>query len=131
VIREPRWLTREGLIVLHDRSLALHGGVSGIRDVGLLDSALARARNRFHYDGAADVVELAATYAVAISANHPFVDGNKRAAYLALGLFLGKNGLELAADQAEAALAMFRLAAGALTVEELSAWVLRRLVHES
>jgi len=120
---EPRWITKSGLLLLHDRSLALHGGAPGMRDEGLLDSALARPLNRFAYEGLNDVVALAATYALAISSNHPFVDGNKRTALLAADLFLEKNGLRLIASQADAALTILALAAGKLAVESLTAWV--------
>jgi len=94
-----------------------------MRDEGLLDSALARPLNRFAYEGLNDIVALAATYALAISSNHPFVDGNKRAALLATDLFLEKNGLRLIASQADAALTILALAAGKLDLEGLTAWV--------
>ncbi len=120
---EPRWLTKESLLVLHDRSLALHGGLAGMRDEGLLDSALARPRNHLLYNGVDDIIELAAIYAAAVSGNHPFIDGNKRTAFLALGLFLEKNGKILIAEQADAARTMLRLAAGEISTEELAAWL--------
>src|SRR5471032_1155410 len=120
---EPRWITKQGLLVLHDRTIALHGGSAGLRDEGLLESALARPQNRFHYEGLTDVVELAATYASAISSNHPFTDGNKRAAYLAAGLFLEKNSLVLNADPADAALTILALAAGRIDTVTLAAWI--------
>ncbi|HWA62712.1 MAG TPA: type II toxin-antitoxin system death-on-curing family toxin [Caulobacteraceae bacterium] len=120
---EPRWLSRQALLVLHARTLGLHGGRSGVRDEGLLDSALARPVNRFLYDDIDDLAELAAVYAMALSANHPFVDGNKRVAFLALGLFLRVNGLELTADPADAARVMFAVAAGTLDQSALTAWI--------
>ena len=120
---EPRWITKRGLLILHDRSLALHGGASGVRDDGLLGSALERPRNRFYYEGVDDPAELAATYAASISANHPFVDGNKRAAFLAAGLFLQKNGLLLDASQVDAALTMLAVAAGRMDVPTLADWI--------
>ncbi len=123
---EPRWITKHGLLLLHDRSLALHGGAEGMRDEGLLDSALARPQNRFHYEGLSDIAALAATYAGAIAANHPFVDGNKRAAFLAAGLFLEKNGLQLKADQVDAGLTILALAAGKLAIDELTDWMRAR-----
>ncbi len=125
---EPVWVHIEALKVLHERSLALHGGPSGVRDQGLLESALERPKNRFHYEGATDVLELAATYAVAISDNHPFVDGNKRAAFHAMTLFLRLNGLRLKADQADAARTIFKLAAGELDIPALAAWLRTRVV---
>lgn len=121
--RAPRWITKPGIIALHDRSLALHGGKRGLRDEGLLDSALARPRNRHDYEGCADIVDLAATYALAVSSNHPFIDGNKRSAFLAAGLFLETNGLRLTASPADAALTMFKLAAGEMDAEAMAGWL--------
>lgn len=126
--REPVWVLVQALKVLHERSLALHGGPSGVRDEGLLESALERPANRFHYDGVDDLLDLAATYAVAISSNHPFVDGNKRAAFQAMALFLRLNGLRLQAEQAEAARMFFRLAAGQVEIPALAAWLRSRVV---
>jgi len=120
---EPRWHTKAGLMLLHDRSLTLHGGSPGLRDEGLLESALARPENRFAYEGLDDIAALAATYAVAISSNHPFIDGNKRTAFLAAGLFLEKNGLRLVASPADAALTMFAVAASEIDIEGLTAWL--------
>lgn len=125
---EPVWVRIEAFKVLHERSLALHGGPSGVRDEGLLESALERPKNRFHYEGVDDVVELAATYAVAVSSNHPFVDGNKRAAFHAMMLFLRLNGLRLVADQADAARTIFKLAAGELDIPALTEWLRIRVV---
>lgn len=122
-VTEPRWVTIEGLIVLHDRSIALHGGAPGLRDLGLLESALERPANRFRYEGLDDACVLAATYVVAIAGNHPFADGNKRAAYLAGGLFLLKNGRRLVADQADAALTVLAVAAGNRDIDELAQWI--------
>ena len=98
-----------------------------MRDEGLLDSALARPQNRFHYEGVAELAALAATYAGAIAANHPFIDGNKRTAFLAAGLFLEKNGRRLEADQVDSALTILALAAGKLTIDELAAWIRGRI----
>jgi len=122
---EPEWLEQEAVEVLHDKSLALHGGAAGVRDAGLLDSALQRPINRFHYEGVTDIAALAATYAVAISGNHPFIDGNKRAAFQAMALFLRINGYRLKVDPAEATAAIYALAAGQLDLERLSEWVRR------
>ena len=125
---EPRWVTKEGLLVLHDRSIALHGGATGLRDEGLLESALARPANRFHYEGVQNICDLAATYLVGVASNHPFTDGNKRAAYLAAGLFLRKNGRRLVAEQADAALTVLAVAAGQRDIETLTAWILARSI---
>lgn len=117
-----RWIDRRVLTLLHDESLAMHGGASGIRDEGLLDSALARAPNLAAY-GEPDVAALAAAYAYGLAKDHPFVDGNKRAAFLAVGLFLGLNGHRLTATQAEATVAMFGLAAGEFDEPTFAAWL--------
>jgi death-on-curing protein len=123
---EPRWVTQDGLLILHDRSIAIHGGAPGLRDAGLLESALTRPANRFHYDGVEDICDLAATYLVALISNHPFTDGNKRAAFLAAGLFLTLNGRRLTASPADAALKVLAVAAGERDVDGLAAWVRER-----
>ena len=92
---EPVWLEKAALIALHDRTLALHGGPPGIRDEGLLDSALQRPIHRRLHDDEPSLAVLAATYAVGVASNHPFVDGNKRAPYQAMILFLALNGSPL------------------------------------
>jgi death-on-curing protein len=120
---EPRWLTKAGLILLHDRSLALHGGSTGLRDDGLLESALARPLNRHAYQAVHDTIELAATYAVAISSNHPFIDGNKRTAFLAMGLFLETNSLRLTANPVDATMTTLKVAAGEMDIDGLVAWL--------
>ncbi len=117
-----RWIDRRLLVLLHDESLAMHGGASGIRDEGLLESALARAQNLAAY-GEPDVADLAAAYAYGLAKNHPFVDGNKRAAFLSVGLFLGLNGYRLTASQAEATVAVFGLAAGEIDEPTFAAWL--------
>ena len=123
---EPVWIEPEAVLALHGRTLALHGGAEGIRDEGLLESALNRPRNRHHYEQLADIPELAATYAVAISSNHPFTDGNKRTAFLCLTLFLRLNGLSLKSDQVDAARTMFAVAAGRTDVDAQAAWIRSR-----
>ncbi len=119
-----RWVDKRALMLLHDESLAEHGGSSGLRDEGLLDSAMLRARNLAAY-GTPDLAELAAAYGHGIAENHPFVDGNKRAAFLAAGVFLRLNGSGLNASQAEATVAMFTLAAGELDEAAFAAWIRR------
>ena len=121
------WVTREYAETVHDRQLAEHGGGTGIRDVGLLESALARPRNLLHY-GEPDLAALAAPYAFGIARNHPFVDGNKRTAWVAARLFLRLNGGVLTFDKAEATVMMQQLAAGELTEDEVAAWFRGRLV---
>lgn len=119
-----RWVDKGALILLHDESLAEHGGRAGIRDDGLLESALGRAKNLAAY-GAPDVADLAASYAVGLAKNHAFVDGNKRAAFLAMGLFLYLNGYRLVATQADATLTMLSVAAGTVDETELGEWIRR------
>jgi death on curing protein len=117
-----RWIDKRVLLLLHDESLAEHGGASGLRDEALLDSALARPLNRVAY-GQPDWAELAAVYAVGLAKNHCFVDGNKRAAFLAVGMFLGLNGYRLTAPQADATLTMLGVAEGSLGEAEFAAWL--------
>ena len=103
----------------------MFGGETGIRDVGLLESALARPRNRFLYDEAADLASLAASYAFGLAKNHPFVDGNKRVAFHAIGLFLAINRCEFRPAQVDAIQTLLALASGDLSEEELGAWIRR------
>ena len=126
-----RWIDKRALLLLHDESLALHGGASGLRDEGLLDSALARPLNRVAYGGepAPDEAELASAYAVGLAKNHSFVDGNKRAAFLAVGLFLHLNGHRLTASQADATVAMQGVAAGSIDEAEFADWIRRHLTR--
>jgi death-on-curing protein len=120
-------MDEELLIRLHEEVLRVTGGASGIRDANLLNSALARPINRHSYEGVTDLVELAATYAVAIASNHPFVDGNKRAAFMALGLFLDDNGLRLTADPDDATDAMMGVARGEIDISQLTDWLRTRV----
>ena len=116
------WATRQALVTLHDMSLAEHGGASGIRDQGLLESALGRPENLAAYSEP-DYASLAASYGVGLAKNHAFVDGNKRAAFLAVGLFLFKNGYRLTATQTEATLAMLGVASGDLDEAAFANWI--------
>jgi death-on-curing protein len=116
------WLGRKLILAIHDEQLAQHGGALGVRDDGLLDSALARPLNRAGY-GDPDVAELAAVYAIAIARNHPFLDGNKRTAYVALETFLALNGCALPVSDADAVVATLAMAAGEMNDEEFTAWV--------
>jgi len=117
-----KWIDKSVLLALHDESLALHGGASGIRDEGLLDSALARPVNLAAY-GEPDFADLAASYGFGLAKNHPFVDGNKRAAFLAAGLFLFLNGNRLVVKQVDATITMLALAAGGLEEADFAAWL--------
>ena len=116
------WLSRELILAIHDEQLAEHGGSAGLRDQGLLESALARPLNRAGY-GDPDIAELAAFYAIGIARNHPFVDGNKRTAFAALFTFLALNGAEFGPPEVDATMAMLRLAAGELTDQTFIDWV--------
>ena len=116
------WLSRQLILAIHDEQLAEHGGAMGVRDGGLLESALARPLNRAGY-GEPDIAELAALYAVAIARNHPFVDGNKRTAYVALESFLLLNGVRFRASDAEAVVAMLAMASGDMPDDEFIPWV--------
>ncbi len=117
-----RFISRRALLLLHDESLAEHGGGAGIRDEGLLDSALERPHDLIAY-GDPDAAALAAAYAFGLARNHPFVDGNKRVAFLAAGLFLALNGLRLHATQADATVTMLALAAGDLGEDDYAEWL--------
>ena len=117
-----RWIDRRLLVILHDESLAEHGGASGLRDDGRLESALAEPLNLVAY-GAPDVADLAAAYGVGLAKNHAFVDGNKRAAFLAVGLFLRLNGCRLNASQADATVTMLGVAAGEVNEADIAQWL--------
>lgn len=117
-----RWIDKNLLVILHDESLVMHGGASGVRDEALLDSALNRAPNLAHY-GQPDYAELAAAYGVALAKNHPFVDGNKRVAFLSVGVFLMLNGHRLIATQVDATLIMFAVAAGEIDEPAFAEWI--------
>ena len=121
-MRAPAWLSRPAIEAMHDELLVEHGGASGLRDAGLLDSALARART-LHAYGEADLFVLAAATAFGIVRNHPFVDANKRTAFLAAYVFLRVNGLHLVADEADTVSSMLALAAGETGEAEFAAWL--------
>ena len=118
------WLGRAIILAIHDEQLARHGGAAGLRDSGLLDSALARPINHAAY-GEPDTAELGAIYALAIARNHPFIDGNKRTAFMALVLFLARNGMTFDPPEIEATMTTLAMAAGDLPDAEFIAWVRR------
>ena len=122
-MNSPVWIEPVALKLLHGESLAEHGGLAGIRDEGLLMSALARPQNLFAYENVTDISRLAAAYAYGITKNHPFVDGNKRAAFLSIGLFLALNGFILEVEPSVAVNTMLALAAGNLDEVELTKWI--------
>lgn len=128
---EPVWIKKAALLQAHALSLAEHGGLEGIRDEGLLDSALARPKNLHAYEGVEDIQRLAVSYAVGILRNHPFFDGNKRAAFIALNIFLGDNSRRLKVDPLEAGDIFFAAAAGKLSEENLIEWVSKHTIARS
>jgi len=117
-----RFLSRRALELLHDESLAEHGGLPGLRDEGLLESALARPHQLLAY-GQPDAAALAAAYGFGLIRNHVFADGNKRVAFLATGLFLALNGQRLVTTQADATLTVLAMAAGDLSEDEFAHWL--------
>jgi death-on-curing protein len=126
-MNEPNWVRRDVIELLHTQSIAEHGGADAVRDEGLLESALARPTNLFAYEEVRDASRLAASYTFGLAKNHPFVDGNKRAAFIAAGLFLRLNGYRLIADQAQATLVILSVAAGSFGEEELTAWIRKNI----
>ncbi|MEA5536858.1 type II toxin-antitoxin system death-on-curing family toxin [Crocosphaera sp. XPORK-15E] len=128
---EIRWLNKQALILLHSETISLHGGLDGIRDEGLLDSALARPQNIHAYENETDVTRLAAAYGIGIARNHPFLDGNKRAAFLAIGLFLRLNGFRLVANPVEATQVMLKVATGETTESDLISWIKNNISETS
>jgi death on curing protein len=125
---EPRWISKKGLLMLHEESLAMFGGASGLRDEGLLDSALARPLNTHAYNPDSTLADLAASYGFGLAKNHAFLDGNKRAAFLSIGVFLSINGHKLVADQVDAIQTMLAVAAGELGEKGLAAWIQKNSV---
>jgi death on curing protein len=124
---EPVWLDARDANAIHDRQLSEHGGGTGVRDLGLLESALARPVNQWNY-GEDDPAVLAAAYAFGVARNHPFVDGNKRTAWVLARLFLAMNGRKLAFTSADAIKIMVSLAAGEIEEEVVANWFRDRLV---
>jgi death-on-curing protein len=120
---EPTWLDRPIVEALHADQILEHGGSLGIRDEGLLESALTRPQQKWHYEPGADLATLAAAYAFGIAKNHPFVDGNKRAALVAAYTFLAINDLELEAPEPEAVNAILGTADGSRSEEDLASWI--------
>ena len=120
---EPRWLSQVQILTIHSDQIQSHGGSLGLRDRGLLESALERPRNRFLYDSEADLPALAAAYGFGLSSNHPFVDGNKRVAFQAMYLFLGLNGFRIDASEEEVVTTILSLASGDLDEPALADWL--------
>ena len=130
-MEEPVWMDARDALIAHDLELAAHGGITGIRDAGLLESALARPRNIWHYtESRPSLALLAAAYAFGICSNHPFFDGNKRTALVVSFAFLDVNGSEVTASQEDAYLTILALAAGDLTEDQLAAWFERNTASQ-
>ena len=121
-MREPEWVLRETVLGLKEQSLSAFGGLAGIRDAGMLDSALSRPPNLFAY-GKPTLFELAASYAYGLAKNHPFIDGNKRAAFVVAVTFLELNGRRFSAPEADAAVRTLALAAGEMSEAAYAAWL--------
>lgn len=128
--REPRWLPRLVLDAAHLDQVRAHGGLAGIRDENALESALTRAPQKWHYNPKVRFPELVAAYGYGLATNHPYNDGNKRVAFLAMAIFAGLNGQELVATDAEVVTVMVGLAAGKITEAELAEWLASHLLVE-
>jgi death-on-curing protein len=121
--KEPVWIDMHDVFAIHDRLLALHGGAAGVRDEGLLESALARPRQHHAYASSPDIIEMAALYTAGIVRNHPFIDGNKRAGFVIGVLFLELNGFDFRASEADATQVVMGLAARTLDEHSFTAWL--------
>ena len=128
---EPRWVPRLVVEAVHLDQIREHGGLIGIRDENALESALARARQRWSYQEDVELARLAADYAFGIASNHPFRDGNKRTAFLAAVIFLGLNGLDFVAPEDEVVEKMLALAGGNLNESKLTEWIQSRIEPRS
>lgn len=120
---EPAWLVKSAVLAVHNMIIVRFGGSAGLRDEGLLDSALARPVNLFHYEQCSGLPRLAASYAAGIIRNHPFVDGNKRSSFMAAYVFLVRNGLRLSADEAAATAMTLSLASSEIGEMEYATWL--------
>ena len=122
-MKEPRWVSRSVVLAIHGDQVAQHGGSLGLRDEGLLESALERPKNRLHYEPDSDLAALAAAYGFGVTRNHPFIDGNKRVAFQLMYVFLGLNRLTISATEPDVVALMLELASGNLSEDELSDWL--------
>ena len=125
--QEPRWLTRVVVDAIHNDQLREHGGLPGVRDENVLESALARPQQKWHYDNATDLASLAAAYAFGFVKNHPYRDGNKRIGFLTLVTFLGINRVELDATEADVVVTIVSLADGTTSEAQLAQWIRRHV----
>jgi death-on-curing protein len=122
-LREPQWLSRIVVDAIHNDQLREHGGLPGLRDENILESALARPQQKWHYGAVTDIPMLAAAYAFGLVKNHPYRDGNKRIGFLAMVTFLGINGRQLEATDAEVVTEFLALAEGSVSEAELADWI--------
>lgn len=122
-MNQPIWLTELMVLAIHEDLISQYGGLSGVRDSGLLSGSLARPRHRFSYRPEVSLLELAAAYGFALCKNHPFVDGNKRTAFMVMYVFLGLNGYGFTAPEPEVVLVMEELASGEIDENILQAWL--------
>ena len=120
---EPRWLSFPVVLAIHADQIDAHGGSPGLRDRGLLESALERPRNRFHYQPDSDLHSLAAAYGFGVAKNHPFLDGNKRVAFQAMYVFLGLNGLRIDASEPDVVSLMLAVASGEMEETDVASWL--------
>ena len=127
---EPEWLSRATILDIHAEQLALFGGADGVRDIGLLDSALGRPLNKFA-DGETRLAMLAAAYAFGIARNHPFVDGNKRTALASIFVLLGLNNVEFVPSPEEATASILSMAAGEISEDDVAHWIERNISSPS
>lgn len=128
MVSEPLWLTRRMVRAIHDQQIREHGGSHGVRDEGLIASALARPQNRWGYSRDVDLPELAAAYGFGLTKNHGFIDGNKRVGYMAAYVFLGINGLDVEAPEEEVVILMSGVASGERSEDELAEWLRERAI---
>ena len=127
---EPRWLSRVVVDAIHNDQLREHGGLPGVRDENVLESTIARAQRKWHYANQTDISGLAAAYAFGLVKNHPYRDGNKRIGFLAIVTFLGLNGYEFDAADADVVATILALAEGQLTEEALADWIRQRTMKQ-
>ena len=128
---EPRWLALVHILAVHSDQIQAHGGSLGLRDRGLLESALERPRNRFLYEPTSDLPSLAASHGFGIAKNHPFIDGNKRVSFQAMYLFLGLNGLRIDASEEEVVAIILSVASGELDEPGLAVWLREHVTPRS
>ena len=122
-MKEPRWVSRLVVDIIHFEQLREHGGLHGIGDENALESALSRPQQRYHYDNAADLAVLAAAYCYGIARSNCYRDGNKRTAFVTMVVFLGLNGLDLVAEEPDVVRLMVATAAGTMSEDDLAQWI--------